>query len=106
MCKMSCCTSVKTLARARAHARVSIHVHTRLAVHIHEHTYRVFRFARLTFIVSLVCAVFVCALACTCENLCLHLAKKEPSGYQDAVALRYDMLIKCVKMSGTLSLSL
>lgn len=41
-----------------------MHTHTRteLIVHIHEHTYRVFRFARMTFIVSLVCTVYVCAL--------------------------------------------
>lgn len=43
-----------------AHTHTRVHVHTRLAVHIHEHTYRVFRFARLTFIVSPVCAVFLC----------------------------------------------
>lgn len=66
VCKMSCYTPVKTLARAC----------TRLIVHIHEHTYRMFRFARLALIVSPVCAVIslACALACTCENVRPHLA--------------------------------
>lgn len=58
MCKMCYYTSVKTCAHARTHS----HTHMELIVHIHEHTYRVFRFARLTFIVSLVGTVYVCAL--------------------------------------------
>lgn len=66
VCKMSCYTSVETLAR----------MCTRLIVHIHEHPNRVFRFARLPFIVCPVCAVISLArvLACTCENLRPHLA--------------------------------
>lgn len=37
-------------------------IHTQVTVHIHEHAYRVFCFARLTFIVSLVCTGNVCVV--------------------------------------------
>lgn len=90
LCKISCYISCKY-----THSHTPTHTH--LIVHIHERTYRVFRFARLTFIVSLVCMVFVCArwhprvclyvdvwkCARLCMRVCIEL--KEPGGYQEAL---------------------
>lgn len=103
MCKMSCYASVKTLARA----------HTRMHVRALDRAYSWAYIQGVPFRK----AGFHCfpGVRCFRARVCArtHVWKsapapslKEPCGYQDAVALRYDMLIKCVKMSGTLSLSL